>query len=758
MFAAWGQLVYRWRWGMLVASGLLLLASVAGVAAGGTLSSGNSATGELEAARANRLISEQLSSVQPSGSSFLLIFGSKDLLAGDPRFRAQMEPALAPLQHDPQVTAIQTPYNAPTPSAAQAFVSKDGHRALARVDLKSSGMAATADYERLRSLVHPGGLTLAATGQAPINQAFNTTLQSDLRRAEAVSLPVSLVLLLLIFGSLVASALPLGVGVLTILAGLAGTFLLTRVTDVSQYALNIVTLIGLGIAIDYSLFVVNRYREELAAGSSREDAISKTVATAGRAITFSGLAVAIGLSAMLFYQGTFLASMGAAGAMVVAAAIIYGLTFLPALLSVVGPRVNALALPLLGRPHVSGRGFWHRIADWVMRRPLLVLVPMLALLLVLGSPFLHLRLANGTIAQLPAHLEARQGYEDLVENFPGQDENTFTVVLHYPEGSPLTPERIGEQYDLSRRMAALPGVLRVESIYSENPALQRSDYQALYSQDPSRLPAPVRQALAQSVGRQVVVMTAISNQPASSDAARDILKAIRAERLGGGGQLLVTGQTAFDVDVIDFIVRRTPTAVAFVVLVTYLVLFLATGSLVLPLKAVVLNLLSISASFGALVWIFQDGHLSGLLRFTPQSIDPTIPVLLFAIVFGMSMDYEVLLVSRIQEEYARSGDNRRAVAEGLERSGRLITGAAAIMVAVFLAFALADVVLIKSIGLGLAIAVALDATVVRALIVPAVMRILGRYNWWAPHPLRWIHRRAGLASFGHVAAPAPDVD
>jgi len=247
-------------------------------------------------------------------------------------------------------------------------------------------------------------------------------------------------------------------------------------------------------------------------------------------------------------------------------------------------------------------------------------------------------------------------------------------------------------------------------------------------------------------------MTAVSNQPASSDPARNILKAIRAERVGDGGKVLVTGQTAFDVDIINFIVGRTPIAVGFVILVTFVVLFLLTGSLVLPFKAVLLNLLSISASFGALVWIFQDGHLSTFLGFTPQSVDPSVPVILFAIVFGMSMDYEVLLVSRIHEEYARTGDNTSAVAEGLERSGRLITGAAAIMVAVFMAFGLAEVELIKSIGIGLAVAVALDATVVRALIVPAVMRILGDNNWWAPHPLRWLHRRAGLGEFGDSPA------
>ena len=744
MFAAWGRFVYRWRWMTLVTSAILMGLSVVGLLFGGALSSGNSGTSGLEAARANSLINQQLSSTQQSGSSFLFIFAGNDRPATDPGFRSEVEAALTPIQNDPQVTGVRTPYNAPNPAVAQSLLSKDGREALVRVDIKSTGNQASADYAALRAEVKPTGLTVTGTGQVPINHAFNTTLESDLQRAETISLPVALILLLLIFGSVVAAGLPLGVGVLTILAGLAGTLILARVTDVSQYALNVVTLIGLGIAIDYSLFIVNRFRNELAAGATREDALAKTMATAGRAITFSGVTVAIGLSAMLFYQGTFLASMGAAGGVVVAAAVIYGLTFLPALLAILGGRVNRLALPLGRRNRSNGRGLWHRLAIWVMRRPVVVLTPALALLVVLGTPFLHMRLANGDVDQLPTRVEARQGYDNLVHNFPGQDQTNFQVVVQYPAGTPLTAQRIGDQYDLSRRLATLPGVLRVNSIYSSDQSLGRADYQRLYSGDAAQLPSDVRQ----SVGTSVVLMTVVSNQPASSDPARDILKAIRAERIGDGGKILVTGQTAFDVDIIKFIVGRTPIAVGFVILVTFLVLFLLTGSLILPFKAVLLNLLSISASFGALVWIFQDGHLSTFLGFTPQSVDPSVPVILFAIVFGMSMDYEVLLVSRIHEEYTRTGNNTSAVAEGLERSGRLITGAAAIMVAVFLAFGLAEVELIKSIGIGLAVAVALDATIVRALIVPAVMRILGDYNWWAPHPLRWLHRRSGLGEFG----------
>jgi RND superfamily putative drug exporter len=271
----------------------------------------------------------------------------------------------------------------------------------------------------------------------------------------------------------------------------------------------------------------------------------------------------------------------------------------------------------------------------------------------------------------------------------------------------------------------------------------------MYTGDPKRLPTFVSQAIATSVGQHIVIIRATTNYLPTSDEARAIVRAIRADHgVGNGGLVLVGGETATDLDTVRFITDRTPIAVGFVVLVTFLLLFLLTGSVVLPLKAVLLNLLSIGAAFGALVWIFQQGHLSQLLGFTPQSLDPSIPVILFSIVFGMSMDYEVLLVSRIQEEYVRTGDNTRAVADGLERSGRLITGAALIMVAVFMAFGLAEVVLIKAIGIGLAIAVAIDATLVRALAVPALMRLMGDLNWWAPKPLRWLHSRVGMGESG----------
>ena len=750
MFARWGRFVYRFRWATLIASALLLGLSVVGILTGGTLAGNGGFGANLPAGTASKLINDEIhTQAGKVGSGFTLIFSSPSLTAGDPVFQQAVQGAVAPLGSDPRVTGVRTPYSVPA-DQRPAFISKDSHKVLVIVDLKDDALTAQGYINQLVGEVHSGSLSVVATGQVPINVAFNKSLENDLNRAELVALPVTLLLLVLIFASVVAALLPLGVGVLAIVGGVGGTLFLAHFTDVSQYAMNVVTLIGLAVAIDYSLFVVNRFRDELAAGATSEDAIATSMSTAGRAITFSGITVAIGLSAMLFYQGTFLASMGAGGAIVVAMAVVYGLTFLPALLSVLGGRVDRLRLPFLGARQ-GGTGAWHSMALWVMRRPIFVLVPALAILLLAGTPFTQLRLAQGGVDQLPPDNQARQGYDTLVRDFPGQDQTFIEAVAYYADSSPLTAAHVGDIFDLSRRLASLPNVLRVESIVNADPGLTKADYQRLLSGPRESLPPALQQALTIGTGSHIVLLSVVTNQPPTSDEARAIVKAVRAEPLADG-QVLATGETAFDLDVVKFILDKTPTAVGSVILVTYIVLFLLTGSVVLPLKAVLTNLFSISASFGAMVWIFQQGHFSQQLGFTAQSIDPSLPVILFSIVFGMSMDYEVLLISRIQEEYRRTGDNQAAVAMGLEKSGRLITGAALIMVAVFLAFGLASVVIIKAIGIALAIAVAIDATIVRILIVPSIMRLLGRANWWAPRPLTLLYGRIGA---GESRPPAP---
>ena len=662
MFERWGRLVYRRRWAFLVLSGLGLAVSIVGVLTAGPLEGNGNFGAQLPAGQAAKLIQSEIHPQEteaPAGSSMTIIFSSATLLATDPAFQSAVEAALAPLGGDPRVADVQTPYNIAA-IAKSSWISKDQHRVQTVVSLKDSSSAAQRYLPDLLSQIHPGPLTMLATGQVPISNAFNTTLESDLQRAEYATFIITAPLLLLIFLSLVSMWLPLLVGGLSIVGGIAATGLLARFTDVSQYALNIVTLIGLAVAIDYSLFIVNRFSDELVGGASREDAIAKAMSTAGRAITFSGITVAIGLSAMLFFQGTFLASMGAAGTIVVTIAVIYGLTFLPALLSVIGPWADRLRVPVLGRRKPAGTGAWHSMAMWVMKRPLVVLVPALAVLLITGTPFLQLRMANGDVDQLPPGNQARQGYDILVSEFPGQDQTIVEAAVYYPNDSPLTSAHIGDIYDLSRRFAALPNVLKVTSIVDLDPSLSRADYQRLYSGPAAGLPPAMQQALSIGAGPHLAAFGIYTNKQYTSDEARAIVRAVRAEHVQGG-QLMATNGTAFDLDIVNFILSRVPIAVLTVIAVTYLVLFLLTGSLVLPLKAVITNLFSVAASFGALVWIFQEGHFSHQLGFTAQSIDPSVPVILFSIVFGMSMDYEVLLISRIQEEYLRTGDNQAGV-------------------------------------------------------------------------------------------------
>ncbi len=687
---------------MLAASLVLLAASGVLAARGGELQNPDAVVSS-ESGRASALINSELNSPQPlptgvpPGTTFLLVFRSDTLLVTDPGFQRALLDAIAPLRSDARVQTMRTYYDAPTQSAA--LLSRDGRATIVSVTLRDVRSIADHYYEELRATVRSDTLTVLATSNLPINHEINKTLNADLQRAEVVSLPFALLLLVLVFGTIVGALVPIGVGVLAIVGGIGGVFALSHLTDVSPYALNIVTLVGLGTAIDYSLFIVSRFREELGHGSSPEDALARAMATAGRAVVFSGLTVAIGLSGMLFFEGTFLSSLGVAGAIVVAVAVLYALTFLPALLAILGQNINSLRVPLPRGRANGATGFWRRLATSVMRRPFLVLVPTVAFVVIAGSPFLEFRMANADPRTLPPQAESRRGYDELVANFPGQEQSTVTAVAYFPGGDPGSPAHADYVKATTASIKTLPNVLSVG--------------------------AP------RTAGR-VTVFGAVSAKPASTDEARDLVTAIRALPDPPDGELLVTGQTAFDLDTIDFIASHSVRAIAFVMGLTLVALFLLLRSFVLPLKAVLMNLLSITASFGALVWIFEQGHLAEQLNFTPQSIDPSVPVILFCIVFGLSMDYEVLLLSRIQEEYQRTGDNTRAVAEGLERSGRLITAAALIMVAVFVGFALADVVIIKSVGVGMAVAVALDATLVRALIVPATMRLLGRANWWAP--------------------------
>jgi putative drug exporter of the RND superfamily len=748
VLARWGRLVYRARWTVLALSGLALLASLWVIHVGGRLDPPD-IPAETESGRARRLLERELPT-QPS--SFSLIFSSATRPALDPAFRDEVERALEPLRRDPRVARVRTAYDPPGPlPGAAPLISRDGRRTLVLVELRGAGAGfASLEfsglppdlYPSLRKLVRAESLEVVSVGNVALNHDFTEVARQDLGRVEALILPAVAVLLLLVFGSVVAAALPLAVGALAMTGAMAITLLLTRFVSVSIYAPNIVSMIGLGVAIDYSLFVVSRFREEI---REREpiEALARTVATAGRAILFSGLTVAIGLLGMLFLGLGNLGSMGWAGTSVVTLAVVYGLTTLPALLAVLGPRVNALPVPFLPSDR-RGDGLWHRLATTVMAYPWRVFVPVVGILLLLGLPFLHLRVGSGDASSLPPQAEARRGDELLRREFPGGDANRIVVALDAGLGSPLEPARVAQTYALSRWLAGRPHIERVDSFVDLHPSLDLAAYQQMAALPPAQRPPELVEALRQTLGDHAAMLVATTTLRPTSDEARALVREIRQSHPPYDGDVLVTGQTAFDLDFIGLVLHHAPFAIGLVVVVTYVVLFLLLDSMVLPLKAIVMNLLSITASYGALVWIFQDGHLASWLEFTPGPIQTATPLIMFCLVFGLSMDYEVLLLSRVREEYEKSGDNAGAVIVGLERTGRLITGAAAIMAAVFFGFGLARSVVIQTVGIGIGVAVVVDATIVRALLVPATMRLLGRWNWWRPAWLAlrpW--RRAG---------------
>ncbi|NBD08234.1 MULTISPECIES: MMPL family transporter [Corallococcus] len=725
VFTRWASGVHRHRGRVLAGTLALLAAALWLLLQGGALTTGT--IDGIEAARA-----ESLARGAAAGSNdqtLAVIFHRDDWTAEDPRFTQAVTQVLARVGRLPEVESVVSPVDAP-PAIRARFVAKTGHDLLALVRLKGGEREATAAFPAVREALEDPRFQTTLTGKVAFLDALNQLLEHDLLRAELLSFPLALVVLLWVFRTVVAAVLPLVVGGLAVLCGVAGVLLLSRYTNMAQYTLNVVSLIGLGVAIDYSLFIVSRFRAELAAGLTTERALMRTLDTAGRAVAFSGLAVAVGLGGLLFFRGSYLSAMGLGGALVVAFAVLFALTVLPALLSWLGPRVDRGRLPFT---RGAGRGgLWHALATWVMRHPWWVLLPTLALLLAMGLPFRRLELAATDITALPEDTPARQGAERLARLFPREAATRVLVAVEFPSGNPLTPERAGALFDASRRIAALPGVLGVESAVDLVPGMDRATVQRLAAAPPQAMPPELAASRAAYLTGSVAVMQVLTSAPPSSREARDLVRTLRENRVVGDGRWVVGGQTATDVDAGAFVRHHTPAAVGFVMGMTCLVLFVLLRSVVLPLKALLMNVLSLAGSFGALVWIFQEGHLHRLLRFEPGPIEPSLPILLFCALFGLSMDYEVLLLSRIREEWLRTGDNTHAVAEGLERTGGLITSAAAIMVAVFAAFSLASVVVVKAMGVGMAIAVALDATLVRVLIVPAMMRLMGDLNWWGP--------------------------
>ena len=666
---------------------------------------------------------------------------------------------MADVSRAAHVTGIQSHLLDPRQVSADGTVAYD----IVDLDLSPDDSPAAMAPVQAALRVEPGIRTLI--GGAPAFYGdIQTASEEDLRRAELVSLPLAAIALLLVFGGVVAAGVPLVVGGSAVVLALAAIFLLASATPMSIFVLNLATLLGLGLGVDYSLLLTSRFREELARrGGGRnadgsidrsavDEAVGVTVATAGRAVFFSGFTVLLGLIGLVLFDFMILRSVGVAGAIVVGLAVLAALTLLPAILAVLGPRLGALSVrALLRRPEpptgtTPAESRWARLAQWVMQRPWRVFLPTLGLLIVLGIPFLHVQFDAPDATILPPNLESREAYDVLSSTF---GEGAFAPLeLAIRATGPVTdPAVIGRLYDYSRELAADPRVVRVDGLVDLDPRLTRGQYQLLYGAPggpPDRFAAA---ALAATTKGDLTVFTVTTPYGPNAAQGRALVAALRdpasAVAPPAGLSVQVAGGAAEVTDVVARMGQDFPRTALFILISTYLVLFLLLRSVVLPLKALIMNSLSILASFGALVWIFQDGNLSALLGFQPLGfVETTQPVILFCVLFGLSMDYEVFLLSRMKEAYDAGADNRTAVARGLERSGRIVSSAALIVVIVASSFVFSQVVLIKALGLGMAIAVALDATVVRALLVPATMRLLGDRNWWMPARLaRWIAAR-----------------
>ncbi len=632
-----------------------------------------------------------------------------------PSTRARVEGLEREVRERDDVAAVTGYYDTHSP----AFVSRDGNSTYFAISVKPTnnkqvqeiGSAIAAELSE-----HPA---VIAGGFAVAQDQVNKQVEKDLRMAELLAFPLLFLLSLLFFRSLVASVLPLMIGGLAIV----GTFLILRIASefgsISIFALNLTTALGLGLAIDYSLFIVSRYREEIAKDGPGPAAMRRVLATSGRTVFFSSLTVAAALASLLVFPQSFLYSMGLGGALVALFTALISLTVLPAVLTLLGDRVNAGAPRFLrrraeadARPDESG--FWYRLSRFVMRRPIPVATLSALLLIILGLPFFGIKFNTVDPSVLPKSASARQAYEAISDEFPPFHETPIWVDVE--GGGPRAAAL------MAARVRQVGGVAEVVP--------------------PQRL------------GGDVTALQVVSANPFVSEASQETVRRIRDLATPAGTTVLVGGATADFVDLQSSIAGHLPIALAIVILATLIILFLMTGSVILPIKSLIMNFLNLSAVFGLLVLIFQDGRLEGFLNYSsPGAIEQTMPILLFAVAFGLSTDYAVFLLSRIKEARDNGASDSECVAIGLERTGRIVTAAALLFAVAMGAFATSQIIFIKENGVGTALAVLIDASVVRALLVPSLMELLGKWNWWAPAPLRRLHDRFGISEGAIPTAP-----
>ena len=730
---------------IVVAALLTLALAIFGVPVANSLSASGFQDPTSESARASQLLTDKFG----QGDTQLLVAVSTPDGVDSPAARAAGTEIVDKLRSSPHVVDVASPWTTP-PQAAADLVSKDRNTGLIAAGIKGSESDQQKYAEQLSTQVahDRNGVTVRTGGAAMVNAQITKQSQRDLLVMESIAIPLSFLVLVWVFGGLIAAALPVAVGGMAIFGALAVLRTISFATDVSIFALNLTTAMGLALAIDYTLLIISRYRDELADGADREVAVVRTVATAGRTVLFSATTVALSMAVMVLFPMHFLKSFAYAGVAVVAFAAFAAVVVTPAALVLLGDRLDSfdvrrLVRRLLGRPEpvpqTFQQQFWYRWTRLVIRRAVPVGLAGVAFLVFLGLPFLSVKWGFPDDRVLPTSASAHQVGDQMRDDFVINSETAVTIVI--PDTDDLTRSEI-EQYatDLSR-VPDVSAVSTPTATYVEGAAAGRQS-------------APAGQTQGSAF------LTVDSTAPLFSDRSETQLDRLHAVPTPGGKEVDFTGTAQINRDSVDAIASRLPLVLGLIAGIMFVLLFLLTGSVVMPLKALVLNVLSLTAAFGAMVWIFQDGHL-GAFGTTPSGIlVANIPVLLFCIAFGLSMDYEVFLVSRIREFWLASGaaDNDESVARGIARTGRVVTAAALIMSIAFAALIASNVSFMRMFGLGLTLAVLVDATLVRMVLVPAFMHVLGRRNWWAPAPLVRLHKLLGLNDGHSVAMPEQGLD
>lgn len=710
VFGALGHLTFRFRW-LVLAGGaaFLTLAILLAMGVFGALNGSGFVDPASESARANQLAATELPRVD---ADVVLIYTGPGTV-NDLEFRAGIQSAMDRLP-DQYVSNVDTYYS----TGAPQLVSADQRSTLVLLRLVGADEGERLDsYGAIKSTLAdaPDGFSVQQGGTIPVSADINEQVERDITRAELLSFPILLVLLVLVLGGFVAAGLPLLVGAVAIVGALAFLRVLTLVTDVSVFTINIVTMLGLGLAIDYSLLIVSRFRRERRTAPTVEAALVRTLTTAGRTVAFSSIIVTASLAALLVYPQVYFRSMAWGGMAAAGVAAIGSLTVLPAMLAVLGGRVDlARVRRARATPRARHRrplpGFFFRVARVVMRRPVIFALAVLAGLLVLASPFSRAQFGDIDWRALPDGMDSKTVAERVETQFPAADQETVDAIV----------------------------------VYSAAPSGQDDATLDAYAAELGQLPGATSATVTGQAGAVARVSVTTAADPSSSQ-AQDLVTAVRGVSPPPGSTVLVGGSAARVLDLLTSLRDGIFPLVAILVAVTSIGLFLAFGSIVLPIKAMLLSVLSLAASWGVIVWIFQQGHLSGLLGFTPTgTIEPTQLVLMLVVTFALSTDYEVFMLSRVREEWDATGDNQLSVARGLQGAAPIVTSAGLLLLVVIGAFSTSGIVFIKMIGVGMIIAIVLDATVIRAILVPATMRLLGAGNWWAPGPLRrwWVrHHR-----------------